>query len=92
LAILISDNDYKNSVSMCVFQICELSTKLTEDFKEKYNGVPWHEIKAMRNVVAHKYSRMRIETLWEVITAHIQALCEYCEKILRENGVEEYFV
>ena len=87
---LISDDDYKNSVSMCVFQIGELSVRLSDDFKEKYNGVPWHEIKGMRNVVAHEYEKMKDDVLWKVISEDIPELCQYCEKILRENNIEEY--
>ena len=87
---LIHDKDYKNTVSMCIFQIGELSVSLTDDFKEKYNGVPWREIKGMRNVVAHEYIKMKDDVLWKVICDDIPKLREYCEKILRENNVEEY--
>jgi len=88
--VLTTDDDYKNSVSMSVLQIGELSGRLTEDFKDKYNGVPWREIKAMRNIVTHEYPAMEIDILWQVISEHVSELCRYCEEILRENGVEEY--
>jgi uncharacterized protein with HEPN domain len=87
---LINDIHYKNSVSMCIFQIGELSVHLTDDFKEKYNGVPWRGIRAMRNVVGHEYVRMRIDVLWETISESVPELYKYCEEILRKNNVKEY--
>ena len=77
-------NDFivKNAISMCVLQIGELSSRLTENFKERYDGVPWRKIKDMRNLVAHNYRIMNLELLWEAISIHVVYLCEYCEKII----------
>lgn len=52
---------YKNAVSMCIFQIGELVTHLSEPFKEKYNHMPWKQIKGMRNIVAHGYQKLDID-------------------------------
>jgi uncharacterized protein with HEPN domain len=89
---LLNNRHYKNSVSMCILQIGELSGRLAEDFKEKYNNVPWHAMKAMRNVAAHEYLKMEIDVLWKTISERIPELCQYCEEILRENNVEEFTV
>ena len=43
---------YKNAVSLCLMQIGELSTHLSEEFKETYKKIPWKQIRGMRNVVA----------------------------------------
>ena len=86
---LLGDKHYKNSVSMCILQIGELSSRLTEDFKQKYNAVPWREIKDMRNVTAHEYRKMEIDILWDTITADIPNLRKYCEKILELEDCHE---
>ncbi|WP_242652508.1 DUF86 domain-containing protein [Desulfofarcimen acetoxidans] len=54
---------YRNAVAMCILQIGELSAHLSEDFKETYSGVPWRNIKGMRNIMAYKYGDMSITTL-----------------------------
>ena len=82
---LLHNKHYRNDVSMCILQIGELSTRLTNHFKQKYNGVPWRDIKDMRNITAHEYRKMDYETLWEVISKDIPELCEYCDKIIIEN-------
>lgn len=36
----------------------------TEGFKNTYNGMPWNQIKAWRNVIAHNYGKIDKEILW----------------------------
>lgn len=78
-----SNSIYKNAVAMCVLQIGELSGQLTEGFKEKYSDVPWRNIKGMRNVVAHKYGSIDVETMWETLQDDIIVLRNYCDSIYK---------
>jgi len=88
LEALAGNKHYRNAVSMCILQIGELSGRLTDCFKEKYNGVLWREIKNMRNIAAHNYKIMNLELLWEAISKHVMDLCKYCEKIIElEEGL-----
>ena len=80
---------YRNAVAMCILQIGELSVHLSENFKRTYNGVPWRNIKGMRNVMAHKYGDISIATLWETITADIPLLFDYCSSVLEQYLVLE---
>lgn len=73
---------YRNAVAMCVIQIGELSGHLTEKFKKTYDGVPWRNIKGMRNMVAHEYGGINITTLWETINEDIPMLRDYCNNVL----------
>ena len=79
---LVGNKHYRNSVSMCILQIGELSTRLTEKFKERYDGVSWRDIKDMRNIAAHDYKNMNLELLWEAISKDVIDLCKYCEEII----------
>ncbi len=74
---------YKNAVALCILQIGELTAKLTVEFKETYAQMPWNQIKAMRNIVAHEYGSIDAEILWETVENDIPALKEYCDKILQ---------
>lgn len=69
---------------MSILQICELSGVLTDEFKEKYNKMPWRQIKALRNIVAHRYGTIAPEVIWEIVNADIPVLEEYCKMILAE--------
>ena len=77
------DYAYRHACTMCIVQIGELSANLTDDFKSKYNEIPWRDIKAMRNLFAHNYRKMDIERTWETIVSDIPALKAYCDYILR---------
>lgn len=77
-----NDPIYRNAAALCILQIGELVGKLTEDFREKYPAVPWRQIKAMRNIVAHSYGTVDPEITWEIITDDIPALKKYCETII----------
>ena len=76
---------YKNAVAMCILQIGELSAKLTDKFKCKYTGLPWRDIKGMRNLLAHGYGTLDIEELWHTVMHDIPELRIYCEAVMKEN-------
>ena len=78
---------YRNAVALCILQIGELSGHLTDDFKEIYSGVPWRNIKGMRNIMAHKYGDITIPTVWEAINDDVPELRDYCNSILEEYRV-----
>ena len=73
---------YRNAVALCILQIGELVGKLTDEFKEQYPDIPWKQIKAMRNIVAHSYGTVDPETTWEIVNEDIPALRKFCEEIL----------
>jgi len=81
------DSVYKNATALCVLQIGELTTHLTNDFKQTYTGMPWTQIKALRNVVAHNYGKIDAESLWETITGDIPKLKDYCSGIIQQFDV-----
>jgi uncharacterized protein with HEPN domain len=76
---------YKNATSMCILQIGELTTHLTDDFKSANDKMPWDNIKAMRNIAAHRYGSFSADRLWETISEDIPSLKAYCDGILLRN-------
>jgi uncharacterized protein with HEPN domain len=88
-SIFRQDSVYKNATALCVLQIGELTTHLTESFKSTYTGIPWVQIKALRNVVAHNYGRIDDESLWETIRGDIPSLKNYCSQILSNYEMSE---
>lgn len=76
---------YKNSLALCVLQIGELVNILSEDFKGKHPDIDWRAIKAMRNIVAHKYGEFDFDILWETVTESIPELHDFCVKIESEQ-------
>ena len=85
-ALFESDSIYRNAAALCILQIGELVGKLTDDFREQHPAVPWRQIKAMRNIVAHSYGSVDPETTWEIITSDIPDFKRYCQVILENNA------
>ena len=75
---------YKNATALCVMQIGELTTHLSDDFKKTYTEIPWTQIKALRNVVAHHYGKIDDESLWETLKFDIPKLRDYCLIVIRQ--------
>ena len=78
-----SDPIYRNAAALCILQIGELVGNLSDEFRARYPGVPWRQIKAMRNIVAHRYGTIDPETTWEVIEEDIPILKKYCQGIIQ---------
>lgn len=81
-AIFGADAIYRNAAALCILQIGELVGQLTDDFKTQHSAIPWRQIKAMRNIVAHRYGTVDPEVTWEIITEDIPVLKRYCLAIL----------
>ena len=82
--IFASDPIYRNASALCILQIGELVGKLTDEFRMTHPSIPWRQIKAMRNIVAHSYGSVDAETTWEIIVDDIPKLKTYCLSILND--------
>lgn len=55
---------YRDSISMEIQQIGELTKDLSEEFINKTNTeIPWNQIKGMRNKFAHGYGKMDFDKI-----------------------------
>ena len=81
-AVFQTDPIYRNASALCILQIGELVGKLSDEFRAAHSEIPWRQIKAMRNIVAHSYGTVDAETTWEVITSDIPDLKRFCASIL----------
>ena len=82
--LLLANTIYKHALSMCILQLGELTTLLSQDFKDAHAGAPWGDIKAMRNIAAHRYGEFSIDFLWDTVKVDINPLREYCETCITE--------
>ena len=80
--IFLNNKVYQNAVSLCILQIGELVSILTDDFKRENPDIPWRDIKLMRNIVAHRYGTIDHTITWDVVQNDIPTLQAYCKKII----------
>lgn len=72
---------YRNSITMPILQIGELSKNLSDEFRKTYNSIPWREIMGMRDMFAHHYGSMDYDIVWNTSKKDIQELQEYLIKL-----------
>lgn len=70
----LDNNIFQLSTDMCIFQIGELSSHMSEEFKQKHLDIPWAEMKGMRNIHAHEYDNVNREQMWITLTEDIPML------------------
>ena len=73
-------------IAMRLLCVCcrseELTNKLSEEFKSTHRQIPWRAIRGMRNVVAHEYGKIDVETVWETAENGTRELMEFCQQEL----------
>lgn len=78
-----NDNDYKDSLSMKIFQIGELANHLTDEYlEETKNEMNWNAIRGMRNRFAHGYGKMDLSKIFYTAIEDIPVIKEFLEKKL----------
>jgi uncharacterized protein with HEPN domain len=81
----LQQNDvYANALAMCVLQIGELTTHISEKFRDEYADIPWADIRGMRNIAVHHYGDFSIKYLWDTVNNDIPGLRAFCEERLSE--------
>lgn len=62
--------------------IGEAASHIPDDFQEKHPGIPWYQMKAIRNVLAHEYFGVDKDVLWQTIQEDIPPLKRKIKKLL----------
>lgn len=57
--------------------IGEAANRVAPDFKDEHPEIPWGQMIGMRNVMVHRYDKIRPEVVWE-----------NCKKVLPASWIE----
>jgi len=66
-------------------QMAENAKYLSDTFKGRHNSLPWNELRAVRNHIAHNYDDVNMDILWGVIQTNLPELVEQIESILKDD-------
>lgn len=77
-----ADEDIREIICFNIFQIGELAKNFEPEFIKKHSGVPWRQIKGMRDKIGHGYGSIDLDKVWETALTNIKPLKEYCQTIL----------
>ncbi|MCL2088658.1 MAG: DUF86 domain-containing protein [Oscillospiraceae bacterium] len=75
---------YRKAIVMSILNIGELAKNLPQEFKSKYNDIPWKKIAGMRDVAAHGYHVMDDDIIWNVAVQSIPELHDFLRVRLKE--------
>lgn len=73
---------FQDACCMCVVQIGELVSQLSDEIKRQNPAIPWRVIKDTRNFYVHAYGAIDIPSVWDTLNRDIPALKSSCEDIL----------
>ena len=65
--------------------IGEAARHVPSEVVSNHSHVPWAEMRGMRNVVVHEYSRVDLPILWQTIQNRLPLLVPQLRRILEEN-------
>ncbi|MDE6558103.1 MAG: DUF86 domain-containing protein [Clostridia bacterium] len=69
-----SDEVLQDCVMFRLIQISENSQRLTEDFKRRYNEIPWTAIKGLRNRIVHEYGAVDLTIIYDTVKNSVPEL------------------
>jgi uncharacterized protein with HEPN domain len=72
----------QDAVIWQIGSIGEASRNISEDFKAKYNDVPWRNMIAMRNKVVHEYFGINLKIVWDAVKNELPLLKSNIDQII----------
>ena len=69
---------FRNAVCLCLLQIGELVSVLSDEFKTENKTMQWREIKLLRNIVAHRYGQVDYDIIWDICCSDIPEMMDFC--------------
>lgn len=86
IEIFKNDNDYKDSLSMKIFQIGELANHLSDEYLEQTkNDMNWNAIRGMRNRFAHGYGKMDLNKIYYTAIEDIPVVKDFLEREIKKE-------
>jgi uncharacterized protein with HEPN domain len=83
----LANNEEKQSAILYqVIIVGEATKRLSAEFRLQHPEIPWKDIAGMRDILAHQYDRVSINTLWDAIQTDIPELLALLQPLLPEPG------
>lgn len=85
----INNRVYQRAVIDCLLQIGELTTHLSDDFKNATSDrVNWVGLKVFRNISAHRYMTLKFDQTWQTMHNFLPGFIDFCESFIEESRGE----
>jgi uncharacterized protein with HEPN domain len=74
-----ADSQKQDAVIRRIEVIGEAAAHLTDETRAAIPELPFRKMRGMRNIVAHDYANVDLQTVWEVATVHVPEICAVLE-------------
>lgn len=81
-ASLATNEEKQSAILYQVIVVGEATKRLSTNFRNAHSELPWKDIAGMRDILAHQYDRINLDTLWDVIQNDIPELIELLAPLL----------
>lgn len=81
----LADSKTADAVLRNLEVIGEAARLVPEEITARYHQVPWSDMRAMRNVVAHEYDRVNLPTIWDAIQQDLPPLVPLLRQVLEQE-------
>lgn len=87
-----SDDQVRFNASLLLLSnIGEYVGKLSDEIKTRYSPIPWRQVRGLRNRIAHDYTGIDYEMVFDVICSDLPKLKESFENIIRQELATGFF-
>lgn len=82
----VNDEMVVDSLAMNLGQVGEQldPQKLSQEIREKYDDIPWRDIKKFRNLAYHRYDKLQFPLVMKIINEYLPDLQESLEIIIKD--------
>lgn len=85
---LAANEEKQSAILYQVIVIGEATKRLSLEFRTQHPEIPWKDIAGMRDILAHQYDRINLNTLWDVIQNDVPELLALLEPLLPDSSFE----
>ena len=85
-SVLGTDEEKQSAILYQIIIIGEATKRLLVEFRSQYSEVPWKDIAGMRDILAHQYDRVNLNTLWDAVQTDIPELLALLQPLLPDPG------
>jgi len=87
---LLEDDMMCYAVVYNILAVGEAAYHLTKAFQREHPDTPWEDIMKMRNILAHDYYKLKLQTVWEVVQHDLPPLRKQVTRYIAETDWDEW--
>jgi uncharacterized protein with HEPN domain len=72
----VNDDQLRLASERCMEIIGEAASHVSDSFRSRFRDVPWSQIVGLRNIIAHGYTQLDHDKLWNDIQHNVPTLLE----------------